>query len=80
MTAALDPLLIDWPPLLPSERVLLRPPRAGDGAALSEAVTQSIDERGAEEPLPSVAGGAPQRPRPIKAAPPSAAKTRRPHR
>ena len=44
MMAAPDPLLIDWPPLLRSERLVLRPPRAGDGAALSAAVTQSIAE------------------------------------
>src|SRR5262245_50931140 len=42
--AALDPLLIDMPPLLHSERFVLRPPGAGDGAALSAAVAQSIDE------------------------------------
>jgi len=42
--AAVDPLMIDWPPLLPGQRLVLRPPRAGDGAELSEAVAQSIDD------------------------------------
>ena len=42
--AAVEPMLIDWPPLLQSERLLLRAPRAGDGAALNEAVVQSLDE------------------------------------
>ena len=41
---SVEPLLIDWPPLLTSERLLLRAPQAGDGAALNEAVTQSIAE------------------------------------
>ena len=42
--AALDPLMIDWPALLQSERLLLRAPQAGDGPALSAAVGQSIAE------------------------------------
>jgi len=41
---AIDPLMIDWPPLLHSERLLLRAPQAGDGIALNQAVTQSLDE------------------------------------
>lgn len=41
---AVEPLLIDWPPLLQSERLLLRAPQAGDGTALNEAVTQSLAE------------------------------------
>jgi len=39
-----EPLLIDWPPLLHSERLLLRAPQAGDGNALNQAVMQSLDE------------------------------------
>jgi RimJ/RimL family protein N-acetyltransferase len=42
--SANDPLMIDWPAALASERLLLRAPRAGDGAALNEAVAQSLDE------------------------------------
>lgn len=41
---AVEPLMIELPPLLQSERLLLRAPRAGDGAALNEAVVQSLDE------------------------------------
>jgi RimJ/RimL family protein N-acetyltransferase len=44
MMAAVDPLMIDLPPLLLSERLVLRAPQAGDGVALHEAVAQSIDE------------------------------------
>jgi len=40
----LDPLLIDVPERLQTERLVLRPPRPGDGAALCEAVTASLDE------------------------------------
>jgi len=42
--AAVEPLLIEWPALLLSERLLMRPPQAGDGAALREALAQSLDE------------------------------------
>jgi RimJ/RimL family protein N-acetyltransferase len=42
--AAVDPLMIDLPPWLASERLLLRAPRAGDGDALNEAVVQTFDE------------------------------------
>ena len=42
--AAVEPLMIDWPPLLPSERLLLRAPRAGDGVALNEAVVRSVSQ------------------------------------
>jgi RimJ/RimL family protein N-acetyltransferase len=42
--AAVDPLMIDWPPLLRSERLLLRAPQEGDGIALNQAVRQSLDE------------------------------------
>lgn len=44
MKAAVEPLMIEWPALLRSERLLLRAPKAGDGAALNEAVAQSIAE------------------------------------
>jgi RimJ/RimL family protein N-acetyltransferase len=39
-----DPLLIDVPERLQTQRLLLRSPRPGDGAALNEAVTASLDE------------------------------------
>jgi len=39
----MDPLMIELPALLASERLLLRAPRAGDGAALNDAVTESFD-------------------------------------
>lgn len=42
--AAVDPLMIDWPAALASERLLLRVPQAGDGAMLNDAVVQSLDE------------------------------------
>lgn len=42
--AAIEPLLIPWPPLLCGERLLLRAPQAGDGVALNEAVVQSLAE------------------------------------
>jgi RimJ/RimL family protein N-acetyltransferase len=42
--AAVEPLMIDWPLLLPSERLLLRAPQAGDGVALNQAMVQSLDE------------------------------------
>jgi RimJ/RimL family protein N-acetyltransferase len=41
---AVEPLMIEWPPLLASERLLLRAPQAGDGIALNDAVVQSIAE------------------------------------
>jgi RimJ/RimL family protein N-acetyltransferase len=40
--AAIEPLLIDFPALV-SERLLLRAPCAGDGAALNGAVVESIE-------------------------------------
>ncbi|MCW5661925.1 MAG: GNAT family N-acetyltransferase [Burkholderiaceae bacterium] len=40
--AKTDPLMIDVPPLI-SERLLLRAPCAGDGAALNEAMVESIE-------------------------------------
>lgn len=42
MMAPIDPLLIDIPSLT-SERLLLRAPCAGDGAALNEAMVESIE-------------------------------------
>jgi len=42
MAASIDPLLIDFAPLA-SARLVLRAPCAGDGAALNEAVTESIE-------------------------------------
>ncbi len=39
-----DPLLIDLPAELHTPRLLLRPPRAGDGAMLCQAVTDSLAE------------------------------------
>jgi len=39
---AIEPLLIDFPALT-SERLLLRAPCAGDGAALNEAVAESLE-------------------------------------
>lgn len=39
-----DPVLIDLPSSIDTERLLLRPPQAGDGAALYEAVAQSLPE------------------------------------
>jgi RimJ/RimL family protein N-acetyltransferase len=39
-----DPLLIDVPERLLTPRLVLRCPRAGDGPALNEAVTVSLDE------------------------------------
>ncbi len=40
----LDPLLIDVPVRLETSRLVLRPHRAGDGAALHEALAESITE------------------------------------
>jgi RimJ/RimL family protein N-acetyltransferase len=42
MMATIDPLMIEFPPLA-SERLVLRAPQAGDGAALNEAVVESIE-------------------------------------
>ena len=39
-----DPILLDLPPTLETERLLLRPPQAGDGAALYAAVAESLSE------------------------------------
>lgn len=40
----IDPLLIDVPEHVLTERLLLRPPRPGDGAMMCEAVLASLDE------------------------------------
>lgn len=40
----MDPLLIDIPERIETERLVLRPPRAGDGAKLNAAVLASLDE------------------------------------
>lgn len=39
-----DPLLLDLPPSIETERLILRPPRAGDGPAFYAAVTESLDD------------------------------------
>lgn len=39
-----DPLLVDVPSQIETERLLLRPHRTGDGAILHEALAESIDE------------------------------------
>lgn len=40
----MDPLLIDVPERLLTPRLVLRPPRAGDGPALNEAVCDTLDD------------------------------------
>jgi RimJ/RimL family protein N-acetyltransferase len=42
--ATIDPLLIDLPEAIATERLWLRPPRAGDGVACNEAVVQTLAE------------------------------------
>lgn len=39
-----DPVLLDLPTTLQTERLLLRPPQAGDGPALHEAVLESLPD------------------------------------
>jgi hypothetical protein len=39
-----NPILLDLPPLIQTQRLLLRPPQAGDGKALFEAVSESLPE------------------------------------
>src|SRR2546428_1783067 len=39
----MDPLLVDLPDEITTRRLLLRPPRAGDGAAMNEGVLESIE-------------------------------------
>jgi ribosomal-protein-serine acetyltransferase len=43
MMDKIEPLMIELPAVLASARLLLRAPRAGDGAALNEAVVESFD-------------------------------------
>jgi len=43
MMATIDPLMIDLPAELASERLLMRAPRAGDGAALNDAMVESLE-------------------------------------
>lgn len=38
-----DPLLLDLPERIETARLVLRPPRAGDGAAVNEAVLETIE-------------------------------------
>ena len=42
--AAIDPLLIDMPEAIATERLWLRCPRAGDGIVINEAVVQTLPE------------------------------------
>ena len=39
-----DPLLLDLPPSLNTERLVLRPPQAGDGPSFQAAVAESVGE------------------------------------
>lgn len=39
-----DPLLLDLPPSIETERLILRPPEAGDGPTFHAAVTESVGE------------------------------------
>ncbi len=38
-----NPILLDFPDYLETERLLIRPPRAGDGVAVYEAVVETLD-------------------------------------
>jgi RimJ/RimL family protein N-acetyltransferase len=38
-----DPLLLDLPDEIVTQRLVLRPPRAGDGAAMNEAILETIE-------------------------------------
>lgn len=40
----IEPILLNLPDSIQTERLLLRPPRTGDGALLHEAVTESLTE------------------------------------
>lgn len=40
----MDPLMIDLPPRIETDRLVLRPPQPGDGAALNAAVCESLAE------------------------------------
>ena len=53
----IDPVLLDLPPTIDTERLLLRPPRTGDGAMLHAAIVESLPElRRHLASLPWVAG------------------------
>jgi hypothetical protein len=53
----IDPILLDLPASLQTERLMLRPPQSGDGLLLLEAVTESLPElRRFLASLPWVAG------------------------
>ena len=55
--AAPDPVLIDLPTSIETERLLMRPPRAGDGAALHPALVETLPQlRRFLASLPWVAG------------------------
>ncbi|MEK3731644.1 GNAT family N-acetyltransferase [Paenibacillus sp. FSL M8-0334] len=43
-TLPIDPLLLDFPESFESERLLIRAPLWGDGAAVNEAVRESVEE------------------------------------
>jgi ribosomal-protein-serine acetyltransferase len=43
MMSSIDPLMIELPADLASARLLMRAPRAGDGAALNEAMAESLE-------------------------------------
>ena len=38
----MNPILLDFPEEVPTDRLILRPPRMGDAAALSDAITASL--------------------------------------
>jgi RimJ/RimL family protein N-acetyltransferase len=39
----MDPLLLDLPNEIVTQRLVLRPPRAGDGAAMNEAIAETLE-------------------------------------
>ncbi len=43
MKHTIDPILIDFPDLLETERLLIRAPRQGDGQAVNESLCESLD-------------------------------------
>lgn len=44
MTDPIDPILLDFPDQFETERLILRPPRAGDGPPMNEAIRESLAE------------------------------------
>jgi hypothetical protein len=40
----MNPILLDFPDSFESERLVLRCPRPGDGRAMHEAITESLNE------------------------------------